>query len=112
MEMPAPSASEPTTVPLRCGVERTLSAVPLVLTVPVAEAQAADMLPPKPVMISAMVASTSASRPNRAERGADMELLHSGGNRKRRGRTPGRRRAGWRRAVLGLHQKPPERAIR
>src|SRR6185437_9731008 len=41
--MLAPSASEPTTVALVLAEARTFSGVPLVLTVPVADAQAADI---------------------------------------------------------------------
>src|SRR4051794_800714 len=60
MEMLAPSASDPTTVPPVLGVARTFRLAPEVLTVPLADAQAAD--------IGARAASSRPAPSARAER--------------------------------------------
>ena len=59
--MLAPSASEPTTVPLVLGVARTFRAVPLVLTVPVADAEATDS-EEMPASRAAVSGTSNASR--------------------------------------------------
>jgi hypothetical protein len=65
--MLAPSASEPTTVPLVLGVARTFRLVPEVLTVPLAEAQAED-IGATAAISNAPAATTTADLPNRRGR--------------------------------------------